>query len=160
MKTQLLLLGLLLFTSPFVKAGDTVFTSRPDTRNWNPQFVQEVFFDDFDGDQLNTDVWSFDLCKSRGFSGNNEGEPNNVKVSNGTLKLTVLHEPGNIDNNCWDNSQFVSDYTTAEITTQWDRFKYGCFEAKCFFPPGRPLLLCILALGTGRRGLPSRRVHL
>ncbi|HSO89019.1 MAG TPA: family 16 glycosylhydrolase [Draconibacterium sp.] len=139
----------------FVKAGDTVFTSRPDTRNWNPQYMQEVFLEEFNGDRLDKNVWAVDLCKSRGYMGNNEGEPDNIEVSNGSLKLTVHHKPGNIDNNCWDNSQFISDYTTAEITTQWDRFKYGCFEAKCFFPRGDHFYYAYWLWGPGGEGYPS-----
>jgi hypothetical protein len=115
-KTSILLTTLFLM-SFVVKAGDTIFSNPPDTRYWNTEYMQEVFLDDFNGNHINTDVWAFDLCKSRGYNGNNEGEPNNVKVSDGSLKLTVLYDPGNIDTNCWENTNFVSDYTTAEITT-------------------------------------------
>jgi hypothetical protein len=137
------------------EAGDTVFASPPNTRYWNPEFMQEVFMDEFNGNHLNTDVWAIDLCKSRGYMGNNEGEPNNVKVSDGKLKLTVQYEPANIDSNCWQNTNFVSDYTTAEITTQWNRFKYGCFEAKCFFPRGDHFYYAYWLWGPGGDGYPT-----
>ena len=119
-----------------VKAGDTIFSNPPNYRLWNADFMQEVFLDDFIGNKLNTDVWLIDYCKSRGYNSNNEGEPKNIEVSDGTLKLSVIYDPGNIDTNCWDNSNFISDYTSAEITTRWDRYKYGCFEAKCLMPRG------------------------
>jgi hypothetical protein len=137
------------------KAGDTIFSNPPDTRYWNTEYMQEVFLDDFNENHINTDVWAFDLCKSRGYNGNNEGEPNNVKVSDGSLKLTVLYDPGNIDTNCWENTNFVSDYTTAEITTQWDRFKYGCFEAKCLMPRGDHFYYAYWLWGPGGEGYPS-----
>jgi len=142
-------------TSVVVNAGDTVFAAPPDTRYWNPEYMQEVFIDEFNGNQLNTDVWAIDYCKSRGYKGNNEGEPNNIKVSDGTLKLIAQYEPANIDSNCWENTNFVSDYTTAEITTQWDRFKYGCFEAKCFFPRGDHFYYAYWLWGPGGDGYPK-----
>jgi hypothetical protein len=142
-------------TFTIVKAGDTVFTTPPDTRFWNPEYMQEVFLDEFNGDRLNTDVWAIDLCKSRGYSGNNEGEPKNIEVSNGTLKLTVHYEPANVDTNCWENTNFVSDYTTAEITTQWDRFKYGSFETKCFMPRGEHYCYAYWLWGPGGNGFPD-----
>ena len=155
MKLQLLLFGFLLFALPYAKAGDTVFSTPPDTRAWNPAYMQQVFLDEFNGTHLNNDVWSVDLCKSRGYNGNNEGKPNNVKVSNSTLKLTVQHDSANVDTNCWENTNFVSDYTTAEITTQWDRFKYGCFEAKCFMPRGDHFYYAYWLWGPGGDGYPK-----
>ncbi len=149
------LTGLIVFSLSAVKAGDTVFTTPPNTRAWNPAYMQQVFLDEFNGNHLNTDVWAIDLCKSRGYIGNNEGEPNNIKVSDGSLKLTVQYEPANIDSNCWENTNFVSDYTTAEITTQWDRFKYGCFEAKCFMPRGDHFYYAYWLWGPGGDGYPS-----
>ena len=150
-----LLMVFIPLTFTVVKAGDTVFTTPPNTRFWNPEYMQEVFLDEFIGNHLNTDVWAIDLCKSRGYMGNNEGEPNNIKVSDGKLKLTVQYEPANVDSNCWENTNFVSDYTTAEITTQWDRFKYGCFEAKCFFPRGDHFYYAYWLWGPGGDGYPK-----
>jgi len=150
-----LLMVFIPLTFTVVKAGDTVFTAPPNTRFWNPKYMQEVFLDEFNGNHLNTDVWAIDLCKSRGYMGNNEGEPNNIKVSDGKLKLTVQYEPANVDSNCWENTNFVSDYTTAEITTQWDRFKYGSFEAKCFFPRGDHFYYAYWLWGPGGDGYPT-----
>lgn len=150
-----LLTGIITVTSSSLMAGDTVFTALPDTRYLNAEYMQNVFYDDFNGTRLDSTVWAVDLCKSRGYMGNNEGQPDNIEVSNGTLKLTVRHKPGNIDNNCWENTQFMSDYTTAEITTQWDRFKYGCFEAKCFFPRGDHFYYAYWLWGPGGNGYPN-----
>lgn len=140
--------------SSAANAGDTIFTSAPNARNWNTEYMQQVFFEDFNGTRLNQEIWTVDYCKSRGYSGNNEGEPNNIKVSNGSLKLIVQYSPANKDTNCWENTNFVSDYTTAEITTQKHRFKYGSFEAKCLMPRGDHFYYAYWLWGPGGEGYP------
>lgn len=135
MKTKFI--AILCFLTNFVaNAGDTAFITSPVTRSLNPQYLQQIFNDEFSGTSLNTTIWDVNQCKSRGYYGNNEGEPNNITVSNGTLKLTARYSPGNIDNNCWEGTHFVSDFTTAEIWSSKNRYKYGSFEARCLMPKG------------------------
>jgi len=141
-------------------AGDTIFTSPPNIRGWNTDYMYQVFLDDFDGTSLNTNVWWVEYCQSRGYKGNNEGEQNNIEVSNGTLKMTARYASGNIDNNCWDNSHFVSDYTTAEMSSRWDKYKYGCFEARCFMPRGDHFYYAYWLWGAGETGTPMTVSHL
>lgn len=125
---------LYVFTNTY--AGDTIFTNLPNFRKLNSSYMQKVFLDEFTGSNLNTNIWYIEQCEGRGFDENLEGEPNNVKVSNGKLNLIVRYDPGNIDNNCYLNNHFTSNYTAAEIWSRWARFKYGYFEAKCFMPAG------------------------
>ncbi len=151
-----IIFAILLVMLPFTaKPGDTIFTNPPDLRFWNPDYMQTVFIDNFKGDKLDTSVWYIDLCKSRGFNGNNEGSNQNIEVSNGSLKLWARYEPANIDSNCWENTHFESDYTTAEIYTLWDRYKYGSFEAKCRVPCGEHFFYAYWLWGPGGNGYPS-----
>ncbi len=140
----------------FARAGDTIFTAPPNFRSWNTEYMQQVFFDGFDGTSLDQNIWTVELCRGRGYKENNEGEPDNIEVSNGTLKLFSKYNPGNIDKNCWDSSHFVSDYTSAEIWTQNYpyRYKYGSFEAKCFMPRGDHFYYAYWLWGPGGNGFP------
>jgi len=156
MKTKIT--AILFLSITFVaKAGDTIFSSPPNTREWNPTYLQQKFVDEFNGSTLNGNFWDIDLCRSRGYKGNNEGEPNNITVSNGTLKLTARYSPGNVDNNCSDNSHFISDYTTAEVWSKWNnyRYKYGSFEAQCFIPRGDHYYYAYWLWGPGGSGYPQ-----
>ena len=156
MKTKITAI-LFLLTTIVANAGDTIFSSPPNTREWNSTYLQQKFVDEFNGTSLNTNLWDVDLCRSRGYSGNNEGEPNNIAVSNGTLKLTARYSPGNIDNNCWENTHFVTNYTTAEIWSKWNsnRYKYGSFEARCFMPRGDHYYYAYWLWGPGGGGYPQ-----
>jgi hypothetical protein len=156
MKTKITAI-LFLLTTIVANAGDTIFSSPPNTREWNSTYIQQKFVDEFNGTSLNTNLWDVDLCRSRGYSGNNEGEPNNIAVSNGTLKLTARYSPGNIDNNCSENTHFVTDYTTAEIWSKWNnyRYKYGSFEALCFMPRGDHYYYAYWLWGPGGGGYPQ-----
>lgn len=155
MRTNIVLM--LFFLTAFIaNAGDTIFNTPPNMRRWNPAYMQQKFSDDFNGTSLNQNIWCVEQCQSRGYQANNEGEPNNIEVSNGTLKLTARYSPGNIDNNCWENTHFTSNYTTAEIGSYADpyRFKYGSFEAKCFMPKGNHYYYAYWLWGPDGGGYP------
>lgn len=142
-------------------AGDTIFNTPPNIRRWNTSYMQQKFSDEFNGSSLNQNVWYVELCtttdKDKNPLCNGEGEPNNIVVSNGTLKLTARYSPGNIDYNCWDGTHKVTDYTATQIWSRWspNRYKYGSFEARCFMPTGNHLSYGYWLWGPGGDGYPQ-----
>jgi len=138
------------------RASDTVFQSVPDPRIRDTAYMFKVFEDPFDGESLNTSVWHVDECRGRGnIATNNEGNSDNIRVSEGTLKLIARYDPGNIDRNCWTGG-FTSDYTTAEIYSIHNRYQYGSFEARCKMPAGKGLFFAYWLWGKGDKdGFPK-----
>ncbi len=153
--TAFFLCRLLLAVLP-ADAGDTLFLRSPDPRLWDTTFMYEVFTDPFDGTSLNTGVWHVQDCRGRGsIPTNNETDSPNLVVSNGTLKMTARHEPGDRDTSCWEGG-FTSDYTTAEIYAIHRRTLYGSFEARCRLPGGKGLFFAFWLWGKGDRdGFPK-----
>ncbi|MDX9883159.1 MAG: family 16 glycosylhydrolase [Prolixibacteraceae bacterium] len=117
--------------------------------------MQQKFSDEFNGTSLNQNVWYVELCANS--LSNPEGEPDNIAVSNGTLKLTARYSPNNIDNNCWDGTHNVTNYTVACVWSRWYpyRFKYGNFEARCFMPAGNHFNYAYWLWGPGGDGYPQ-----
>lgn len=97
----------------------------PDEDIWVMDWSEE-----FDGDQLDTDTWSYEFG-SHGW-GNNElqmytSSPNNLEVSNGTLKISARQE--NVGS---------ANYSSARIRTLGKmEFLYGKIEARIKVPIGQ-----------------------
>ncbi len=108
-----------------------------------------VWEDEFNGDALNGDHWGIEVKE---FPPNNEHQyytdrPENVLVSDGTLKLTARRE------------NFGSrEYTSGKITTQNKKtFKYGKFEAHMKLPraPGSWPAFWLLGENISTAGWPK-----
>ncbi len=105
--------------------------------------MQLVWSDEFSGTQLNTSNWGFDLgngCNGGVCGwGNNELEtytnnPANIRVENGTVKITALSSGGN--------------FTSSRIKTQ-DKvnIKYGRLDVRAKLPKGQGIWPAIWMLG-------------
>ncbi|NMC99131.1 MAG: family 16 glycosylhydrolase [Bacteroidales bacterium] len=103
-----------------------------------------VFEDEFDGTELDQTKWTPITGYIRNYDVEKEYYlPENIEVSNGTLKLwtkkevpPVTYEYTNLQNyiNYTDNF----DYTSAEIDSKMPfNFKFGKFEIKCKVPYGK-----------------------
>ena len=95
---------------------------------------QLVWEDNFDGDFLNTEVWSFELgdgCPNLCGWGNNELQiytQNNHELKDGLLTITAKHKNG--------------VYSSSKINTQGNQeFQYGKIEVKAKLPKGKGLFL-------------------
>lgn len=96
-----------------------------DSANW-----QLVWSDEFDGDNLNLDYWSYDVGKGKW--GNEEEEyytkGENLSIEDGCLKITAKYNPENEAN----------PYTSSRIITRGKvSFLYGKIEAKIKLPSGQ-----------------------
>ena len=94
-----------------------------------------VWEDNFDGNQLNTEFWNYDLgngCPDLCGWGNNEpqiytNDESNVKVEDGFLKLIGQHNPGG-----------NPEYTSGKLTTKDKITSHsGRFEARIKMPVGQ-----------------------
>ena len=92
---------------------------------------QLVWSDEFDGNSLNRNNWTTEVGTGDWGWGNNEQQyyrdnPENIEVSNGTLKIHALRH---------DNTIGGKNYTSARMKTQGKQsFKYGRIEAKIKLP--------------------------
>jgi len=109
-------------------------------QNW-----QLVWSDEFDGDSLDAALWSYQTGTGTEYNldgwGNNELQyyrEENVRVSNGTLKITAKRE--NIE-----NSQFTSGRIRTINKGDWT---YGRFEFRAKMPVGQGLWAAIWMLPT------------
>ena len=88
---------------------------------------QLVFEDEFEGTEINRDYWNVSDTQYGG--GNNELQyysPDNIEVSNGTLKITALQE-----------SKSNRDYTSGKIDSRYGfTFTYGMVEIRAKQPAG------------------------
>ena len=95
-----------------------------------------TFDEDFNGDELDMDVWNYDIGTGSGgwgngelqyYTGNNKtGESGNIVISDGTLKIIAKRE-----------QYGGKDFTSARIKTK-DNFAqtFGRFEARIKLPEG------------------------
>ncbi len=94
------------------------------------QDYQLVWSDEFNGTQLDTSKWNYNIGNGVGGWGNNEKEyylPQNAVVNNGYLTITAKKENYNGFN-----------YTSAKITTAFKGdWKYGKFEMRAKLPYGK-----------------------
>jgi beta-glucanase (GH16 family) len=109
-----------------------------------------VWQDDFDGDQLNPENWTYDL--GGGGWGNHElqtytSDPQNARVENGHLIIEAIkHESG------------TRKYTSARIKTEGlHAFTYGRIEARIKLPYGQGIWSAFWMLGEDfpNRGWPN-----
>lgn len=110
-------------------------------QNW-----QLVWSDEFEGDTLNTKIWT-PVNAGTGF-GNKELEyytsrPQNLKVENGNLVITSLLENYTVSTTSWN-------YTSAKISTQnLKNVTFGKIEARIKLPKGGGLWPAFWTLGYG-----------
>lgn len=101
-------------------------------------FWQCTFFDDFKGSSLDPSKWIPQRTDRSGFGDGTScfvDSPNNVSVSNGTLKLTSREETSSFT--CNDPlGNFTTRYTSGMVST-WGRFSqaYGRFEVRAKISP-------------------------
>lgn len=101
-----------------------------------------VWADDFDGTELNTSNWNYEIGTGQNGWGNNElqyytNRPENIKVEDGMLVITARQE-----------SYEGSNYTSARIKTQGLFGKqYGRFEARIKLPWGQGMWPAFWMLG-------------
>ncbi|NJB85865.1 hypothetical protein GGR26_001633 [Lewinella marina] len=96
-----------------------------------PEFNQLVWADEFDGTALADTSWSYNTGTGTDGWGNNESQyytnrPENISVSDGTLKITAQRE-----------NYRGSDFTSSRIVTE-DKFEftYGRIEIRAKLPSG------------------------
>lgn len=152
-------LVLLLFTGGSGCSSKLPGEERPDGSTGDPQpelvdtestaYWQDaslVWSDEFDGDQLDTDKWTFETG-ANGW-GNNEWQhyvaDSNVAVGGGTLKI-IAKKTG--------AGQHTGDYTSARLNTK-EAFTYGRMEIKARIPEykGRGIWPALWMLG---RNIPE-----
>jgi beta-glucanase (GH16 family) len=107
---------------------------------WAQTTWELIWSDEFSGNTLNTDNWSYEF--GNGGWGNNEWQyytnaQENIEVSNGMLKITARHE-----------GTGATEYTSARIITKGlFEFEYGKVEARMKLPLGQGLWPAFWALG-------------
>ena len=86
-----------------------------------------VWSDEFNGNSLDTNTWNYEIATGSWGWGNNEQQyytDRNIKVSNGTMKITAKRE-----------DYGGMKYTSSRITTKNKKnFKYGKIEARIKMP--------------------------
>lgn len=86
-----------------------------------------VWLDEFNGNSLDTNTWNYEIGTGSWGWGNNEQQyytDRNIKVSNGTMKITAKRE-----------DYGGMKYTSSRITTKNKKnFKYGKIEARIKMP--------------------------
>ncbi|MGN0226993.1 MAG: family 16 glycosylhydrolase [Paludibacteraceae bacterium] len=120
-----------------IKAGNTFITLSNGLEEVTSRVAVEhtwgeyqlVWSDEFDGTNLNTDVWNIEVNGNGG--GNQEKQyytdrPENLRVEDGNLVIEARKEEYN-----------NREYTSARINSRDKRyFKYGKIEARIMFPKG------------------------
>lgn len=102
-----------------------------------------VWNDEFDGNELNTENWSYDIGGGNSLWGNHELQyytdtPENVSVSDGMLKITALKE-----------SKDEFSYTSGRIkTAEKQCFQYGYIESRIKLTNNTGFLPAFWMLGT------------
>lgn len=115
---------------------------------------QLVWSDEFNGTELNRDNWNIEIGNN-GSNGNNPGwgnnelqyytdRPENISVSNGTLKITALEE-----------NYKGCNYTSARIQTAGKQsFQYGKMEARMKLPLVDGVWPAFWMMGYNEKGWP------
>jgi beta-glucanase (GH16 family) len=98
-----------------------------------------TFWDDFNGGSLDRTKWIPQQTATSGYLSGPTAcfvdNPNNVSVSDGSLKLTARQEPAPIG--C--GAAFATQYTSGMVSTAGGRFSqtYGRFEIRAKVPPAQ-----------------------
>lgn len=109
--------------------GGTISIASADTLTPKKNQYKLVWSDEFNGDALDTDTWSYDIGTGNNGWGNSELEyytdrEDNIRVADGKLTITGKAEKYN-----------TSDYTSARIKTKDKKyFQYGRCEARMRVP--------------------------
>jgi hypothetical protein len=127
---------LILTTSPDGTVGD----GGEEEEAFVSEFTNLVFSDEFDGDDLDTDIWNYEIGNGTNGWGNGEAQfytEDNVKVQDGNLVITARRE-----------AESGFDFTSGRITTQdnYD-FTFGRVEARAKLPEGGGTWPAIWMLG-------------
>ncbi len=123
-----------------IKASSAINVTREDLP------YQLVWFDEFDGTELDLTKWSYEHG-GRGW-GNRElqnytDRPTNVRIENGNLVIEARKEAYT------DNTGQTNDYTSARINTKNKAaFTYGKIEARMTLPVGKGTWPAFWMLGT------------
>jgi beta-glucanase (GH16 family) len=109
-------------------------------RKADGSYWQCTFADEFDGTELDRDIWIPQQTALSSFTSGTEcymDAPGNVAVGDGVLSLTVREEAEPFT--CQDpQGDFATRYTAGSVST-WDRWSqtYGRFEVRAAFPPAK-----------------------
>jgi beta-glucanase (GH16 family) len=123
--------------SPAEAAGqpDRSSCGKTQIRKSTGGFWQCSFADNFDGDSLDPSKWVAQRTDTSGYMNGMTAcfvdGPNNVSVSDGSLKLTARREPAPF--NCGQTlSSFATEYTSGMVSTAGGRFSqtYGRFAVR------------------------------
>ena len=110
------------------------------TPEWAREGWELVWQDEFEGDEIDLQNWTFDL--GAGGWGNNESQfytdrPENARVENGMLVIEARRE-----------EYRASDYTSARLKTQHlHAWRYGRIEARMKLPTGQGIWSAFWMLG-------------
>ncbi|MCB7482048.1 family 16 glycosylhydrolase [Christiangramia sediminis] len=126
-------------TTPYDQQGSTG-GGEEEEEPFVSQFEDLVWFDEFDGDALDTDTWNYEIGNGTNGWGNGEVQyytEENVSVQDGSLFITAKRE-----------SESGFNFTSGRITTQ-DKFEftYGRVEARAKMPEGGGTWPAIWMLG-------------
>ncbi len=112
-------------------SGDTDGGTEPPEGVDVPDGYRFVWSDEFEGEEIDTDVWTFETgghgwgnYESQFYTDRTTGENRNAYVEDGALHIVARHE-----------RYHGSEYTSARIITQGNQsFKYGRIEARIQAP--------------------------
>ncbi|TYB94362.1 MAG: glycoside hydrolase family 16 protein [Kosmotoga sp.] len=107
-----------------------------------------IWSDEFEGEELNTDNWRFDIGNRNGW-GNAElqyyTEGENIVLENGVLVIEARREDTSVGNSLYN-------YTSSRLKTEGKfSFQYGKIEARIKFPYGKGLWPAFWMLGDNFR---------
>ena len=122
----------------------------------NTKNYRLVFEDNFNGSTLDLNKWELQAWGQGSLNGGNSDqvytlEPDNIEVSNGTLKIIAVNQPKTRRAiNYLPDNQILSDglpnlrtyqYSSSNIWTIWpyDSFHYGKYEIRCRISKGKGL---------------------
>ena len=137
-------------------------TNIPQKEKLNLEGYEITFFDDFDGDELDTTYWRFFNGKVRGreqyLDHNYRGgfyttESDVIYVKNGALHISTQYKKEGKYGEGWYSSWIESSKGEDEIRgfDEFDNYvgfsqKYGYFEARCIAPPAEGVVVCLLVV--------------
>jgi hypothetical protein len=99
--------------------------SQPADRMFNKDYMQTVFTENFDGTDLNRNVWNVTNDYKREL-GVLTDSPQTLAVKNGNLELTMRYSPD------YHSENYSGDFIGAEISTK-TLYRYGSFECLAKF---------------------------